>query len=107
MASNRSNVLLAGVRRRILDLTSFGVQNVWFECKKEEALYRLRLILRFDTDDFADLLKYGGLLTMDGKFKLSTLIEGTKLDVEESLTNTQKSGNERWIRFRGDRMKLC
>jgi len=99
--------LLAGVRKRILDLISSGVQNVWFECRKEGALDRLRLILRFDADDFADVLKYGGLLTKDRKFKLKAFIEGTKLDVEERLTNTQQSGHERWIRFIGDRMQLC
>ena len=76
-----------------MNLICSGVRNVWHECKKEGGLEGLRLILRFSTDDFVDVLKYGGLLTKDDKFKLHALIEGTMLDFDERRTfNTKKIG---------------
>ena len=51
MASRHPNVLLDGLRKRIIDRTGDGIQNVWFNCKEELALDLLRYALRYDADD--------------------------------------------------------
>jgi len=103
MASLHSNILLHGVRKRLLGLVSAGIQNIWLQVKGKDALERLRFILRYDADDFSDVLNFGGLLTSDGKFKMSALIKGTMLDIKDRTFHSSESANERWIRFVGDR----
>ena len=61
MASRYSNVLLGGLRKRILGLVGDGIQNIWFSCKGDRALERLRFVLRYDAEDFSDIITFGGL----------------------------------------------
>ena len=106
MATRHSNVLLDGLRKRIIDRTGDGIQNVWFNCKGELALDRLRYALRYDPDDYNDILFYSGLLTTDGKFQIGTLSKGTMLEIEDRTFHSKISANERWIRFVSDRLQI-
>ena len=57
-----------------MGLVGDGIQNIWFSCKGVHALERLRFVLKYDVEDFSDMLTFGGLLTRNGKFKMNALL---------------------------------